>query len=631
MERWITYDWLRKFTNLYRNASYADKLAQLRAEKNAYYLLEWLLFPPSSTIVEELRYPRSPGMWKNSYVSFHEVFFQQLLFEIAFAAMTDADEEPLLDSAIFDMKLHYRSGIWEQAVEAFGRRMGDSVEKHGLFAQQLRKDYDKLDNECKEQIRQIDIEYASDEEQQRERKRAAFESFERKKEDTPRNLLAKPYAEWPFVAFIHMKQWDRPELRVQDLVDRLRAAAGPSYDVAIRQERYEKLREDILPLPQERKRFMRWLTAYASKTNMTRGTIDPEPRQMVLAKLLGDRDAFNGFPEARNELLAIVYETIGFEDFIVAGDELPAYFPELVRWSLSDGKRRRWLQDKIILRHWSVFADLFAQPKYSFDSLSWVLCLDPISIEQRLLRLDRSASERSGRFDRASIMERCCDIFTDGIKAGLPNSLMVPIFAYLTAHGKDTVYAYIYKIKQPAELAPLLELDMPSASSLFGGDGVRAQSARQAIGDVFLQWSGTASGEDRDRFLRLGKLLAEEKEQLAVRWLDRLSADGEPLRWPAAQASLLAEALGVRFIGTPDSQRDDDALVRDWLGRHSERIKFETDAAGALSSAQSVKYRIIRPGALDEWSGQVIARMIVRAEISDKKQIVDLLDDLRSI
>src|SRR5690554_3691488 len=113
----MTLSWLQKYANVNKHASYQDKLDAVFVERNAYYLLEWLIFPPSPEIIEMIHFHRSPSVAKNNYIDFTEVFFSQIIFEIGFRAFhSDKYNQLLLQTAINDLRSLYGHETWERAV-----------------------------------------------------------------------------------------------------------------------------------------------------------------------------------------------------------------------------------------------------------------------------------------------------------------------------------------------------------------------------------------------------------------------------------------------------------------------------------------------------------------------------------
>jgi len=87
--------------------------------------------------------------------------------------------------------------------------------------------------------------------------------------------------------------------------------------------------------------------------------------------------------------------------------------------------------------------------------------------------------------------------------------------------------------------------------------------------------------------------------------------------------------LRFRWIGTSGEAAKQDRSVREWLRRHSGWVQFETDAFHAAD--RGVVYTIVKPGAVDAETGEVLARVVVRAEWTDRSEIERLLSDLKQL
>jgi hypothetical protein len=637
----MTWSWLRKYFNQYKNASYRDKLDAILAEKNPFYLLEWILFPAPEQLKEELSHLRSPARLKNSYTNFKHVFFDQLLLDICFGwSVTDPHKELLFVTAAADMRQIYGKDRWNEAVSLFLGGLHESVDKYKDFKQRLEQVYTQLQNDYEKQRSDIMIQYEEEESEKQFKLSSAREAFLKKKEDAPKKLLQSAYDGWPWLAYWHYSNGYDVEARVQQFESLLMQQGEGIYMNCVHGERnyaqvYERFHRD----KGEAQRFIAWYIAYASKTNMNRGYIDTENRQKWWSGLLehlaivDQVNDVNQGPE-RNEYVQpyadAVFEITGMEQILVTDGEVPPYFHLLVMAALHDDNKAKWLREMVILRYWPLFIAGFAHRDYSFNALSWVLCLDPESLMQRLLRREpATSSETKVYLEPGFIVERCSDIFADGIRAGLPSRLLIPIFQYLAVHDKEVIYRYILKIKQFSELDPVTYMEPSYADRIFSGDSAWAKSSRKHMIPLFLEHlrHGRAYGEDNLRLTQTGKLLYADRGDLIMDWMESLLKAESG--WPTNQAAILSDIFDIDWIRAKGTAEEQHEQVEQWLSTRSDWVKFDLDVR--YDSNDAVRFRIIRPGVLDKLTGKVLARVVVRPELVDQHRITDLLDELKNL
>ena len=92
---------------------------------------------------------------------------------------------------------------------------------------------------------------------------------------------------------------------------------------------------------------------------------------------------------------------------------------------------------------------------------------------------------------------------------------------------------------------------------------------------------------------------------------------------------MFARMLRFRWIGTAERKDEQHRTVADWLARRCDWLQFDSDLDGAADS--EVRYAVVKPGAIDADTGEVLVRARVRAEWSDASRISSLLDDLKQL
>ncbi len=638
MIKQMTSSWLQKYANVNKAASYQDKLSNLYAEKNIYYLLEWLIFPITEEAADEIRFGRSPSMIKNSYLDFTEVFFNQICFDLVFKASDEIEDWSLI-TAIDDLQSYYGVVNWTKAVENWNASMEEMGSKYELFVIELQKERNKLKIKYKEQVKEIKETIDEGSEEQKMQLQNARDFFEQKDEEAPRKLISKKYQAWGLVAYIHFSQCLQPMERLKKIKRRLQQQRKPNLLENILKmnehsfEAYRNIVNDINESEALEERFTTWVCAYASKTLMTIQHVDVEKRQFwwlgllkYLSELNVENDkAYDKVTELKSRLWKLTFKLNGIDEAIMREAVIPSYFHNLVHSAILDIEQRRWLREVVILRYWEVFIQAFVSEEYDEQRLSWVLCLDPESLEKRLIRGLQQAREAKS-IDLTFMVERMSQIFKDAVRGGLRSDLMTALFKYLTIHQIDFMYSYIQKIKSPDELFPFLQLDLPLLQRLFSGHGVRAGAARRVLIPLYIDWLSSMGHSEGELFLlkQWSYIFHSNKSEIIVKWLEHYDSRKG---WNETQADHIEEFLEIKWLGRPEEADLDHEKVKKWLIHHSDWITFDED----IRSTDGVKYRIIRPGFKDVHTDKVLSRVIVRTEISDANEISSFLDDLKNI
>lgn len=627
----ISNNWLQHYFNHNKNASYQDKLSNLLLEKNPFYLIEWLLFPIPDEVLGEINFPRSPGMFKNSYIPFADVFFQQLLYELMFGDWALEEHKALLfKTAMVDLEVLYNENKLNGVLNKWIQWLEESIKQYRQFQSNVTKDQEVLLMKYNEQIKEIDNQLDMEDEDKELKHKSIRDDYLQKKLNVPGQVLQKKFFDWPFVAFIHYKQWQHPEARVQLFIDQIIDWSKIPYLNYLNQTNFHTVYVEILSDTKKRSYFINWFIAYASRNNFTRNVINVASRQRWWAELLIYLTKIHEKETQLDDVYGAVFQLQGYEAEMIREGFNPAYLYKLVPLALADTENGRWLREIVILRNWDQFMSAFIQPDYAYEALSWILCLDPVSLEQRLLRTGKTNKQEAiTAMDPIFIIDRCCNIFADALKAGINAQVMIPIFHYLAMHNKDILYQYIFRIKSFDELKLLLQMDYSYLQKLFSGESIRAKTARNEIQPLFLQWlyKATAVEEEMNLLKKLGSLLLYNKALLVSSWLDE-HAVKHP-KWPSQEAALLAEILEIEWLGANLKDDHQHSAVEQWLIPHSDWIMFDIDAQQKNKS--SIQYRILRPGFRDLTSGNILARILVRSEWTDQTEIGSFLDDLKNI
>ncbi|ANE47845.1 hypothetical protein SY83_17835 [Paenibacillus swuensis] len=649
MKTYLTTDWLRKFAGTYRSSSFQDKIAYIAAEPNPMMLVEWLLFPPEETLRSDVGFQRSPGMFKNSYVPFDEVFFHQLLFETLFNMQPKrGTKDDLLLTAVYDLQSFLKKpDRFEQAINDLQQRVEQSLAAFGRFTELLDREKEKLNVEYRSQLYALNADTDLPEDEKDFRKQNAAEQWRRKTDELPRKLLQKHFdKEHPMVAYLHYKGWADPRSHVMPAMETMNSIHPTKHNPnsnSIEQQTppgllryinehsssYHEVIDKFLTQEVEAERFISWFIAVASKGGMNRGEDEvSEGRRRWWAGLLtllslSDTDAARSVPmNIQTACLEAVFHTSGFEDTLMATHEIPVFFADLVLAGLPVPEHREWLRNKVILRHWQRFVKEFTDKEYQFLHLAWVLCLDPVNLQQRLLRSDQSQSTEF-------IIDRCCLIFGDAVRRGLSDELTVPLFQYFAVHDKDLLYSLIYRMKHLEEVKPLLSVEARYLGTLFHGENIRAAGSRKHLASLLLQSlfsKSNLSMEDSITSVQrwTAERVKEDQAMLALTFLEKYAET----HWPVEAAASLASMANIRWLGESKNASEGHHWVLEQLKDRSERIAFEAAPQG---NTDELNYRIIRPGAEDQASGEILARAVIRAEWTDASAISNMLDDLMNL
>lgn len=625
--RHMTTTWLVKYANVNKLSSYHDKLASLLDEKNPYYILEWLLFSLPDDELERINFSRSPSMIKIHYIDFKDVFFSQLVYHMAFKAYASSEQDHLIvRTAIRDLRALYGHEAWTGAVHAWDEGLQEVWSKLDLFRKQVKLLQDQATMKYNAKVAEIKSDYPDHSEEQANQLFDAKQLYEQRMNEVPQQLLKDDFKHWPLIAYIHYTQMSDPQKRLHWLKEQFLAMDEPVFLPYMKTNDYAQLLAHLEQDAKLKKQFMSWYPVYASETLMNSEYVDTRSRQLWWTNLLSYMSKHDMTDHI--DLWELTYEIAGIHSTMMSDGEIPDYFHHLVHFALQRNKRISWLKEAIILRHMDVFIQSFVQLDYNYDALCWVLCLDPNALEDRLLRaLKRKKGDAIDHLDTAFVIERLSDIYIDAIRKGLDPDKMIPMFRHLTMHHIDFMYRYIHNIKEAEEFFPLLHIEPPLIQRIFGGKGIRATEARKSLQPVYLNWLKRMELTD-DNIMRLRRwshIFYTDKAQLVQQWLDQY----DERQWPAQQAKLLADCLQIEWIGMPSTAEQEQVQVKQWLAEQSDWMRFETDVH--FANQAGVSYVIVRPGFRDVVTFQLLARAVVRAQLTDQTHISSLLDDLKDL
>ncbi|WP_166241745.1 hypothetical protein [Paenibacillus turpanensis] len=625
----MTERFLVKYAAVARQASYLDKKSSLLGESNPYYVLEWLLLPPSKEELERLSsidYARSPGLDRKKQIPFLQVFFSQTVPDLAFS-VSNRLAFALRRSALADLRRLFGESAW---TEASGRLVSRLQETLSLWSR-FQQTWAELTKEAEEEFARKRKELLQEEAEQP--KEVMEEQLQRLQETRnerinaiPKELLSGPFAEEPLLALFYYKNWETPSSYVEGFIEAIRHAGVDPYAAAAEQSEPESLVEWEA---QERKTFLDWAAGYFSETDLNRAKLDMQEKQRVWARWL------ERLPELAktNRVLAeeLIQTTVnihGAERLFVEDGTSAPWLPAFIRTLLEGDERRAqelalFVRDRIILKQWPIFAEKLLSPAISKEKHIWVFCLDPVSIEQRLLR---SSAAKAGP---AAMIEALCEAYAFGLKTGLPFRWLEPHLAYLCDKEPGVITTFPFKVSSFAELSPVLSVDAALLTPVFKREA--AAPARRKIAELLVQHMAAGADHVDQQEKKAARLLASEKPDMVKLWLERYGR--EPDMLPKASWERAARTLDVKWLGFAlPGKEAEHAQVLKWLETNSEWISFEGDASPSSGGGSTkVSYRILAPGVLDAAGGRLLARVKVRAELADQQEIRSLLDDLADL
>lgn len=638
-----TARWIRTFLNASRQASFHDKIKVVQSEQNPYYLLEWLIIERAENdeaFWEEWSGERTPGLEKGSRVEVEAWFREQLLFGLMLGEPLSGARSALWAAAFADLEKQWGVERWETGGNLFRRKAEQSVERFGAYSKQLEAEMAK--QEAEHRAEQAELEAETDEcEEERDLEselRKAKAKWDRRRQELPGKLLRKMYPEDALLRYMAVSGIPDPALRVVAAVqfgtERWRGHHALQWKEAVDAgdpEQSDFAGPDARHLAHE---WVVWLAAYMNRSDMVRGWTPWEERQRHSLRFgyrqwrrqSGQRPSPDGF----GLWMEGAFRAQGWEERLAEPEFSEELLHGIVWNSLSIADRRRRLREEVVLKHWNVFAPrFFRTDETALEVVSWLFVLEPEDVQQRLLR---GGAELLRTDD---VVSRLCHIFAEGIRTGLDRRLVASFYTYLAKHDKDALHSFVHGTKSMEEAAVFMELPALVLSQLFRGDGVRQSSARKHLLRLFYDWiDRRTDGRSEPKRVReqsetagkMAGILAFDKRAAVVGWMQRHERD-----WRSTIGSdperTFARLLRFRWIGTKGNADEQHRSVQEWLHRHSDWVQFETDAPNVLQSG--VTYKVVRPGAIDAETGELLLRVIVRAEWSDRGEADRLLNELK--
>jgi len=632
-----TTRWLRTFVNAHKLSSFQDKAAALRAEPNPYYVLEWLVLPRLAEDEEEPVWDawekeRTPGVEKGSLIGVETCFREQLPLELLVGAPISDEEAAKLATAFADLSVRYGDGRWSAGLTALGERLRDAAERYADYVEALKTETEKLEREAAEQLAELEAEAAQYEEGEFDleaEQRAAQAKWDRRKQELPGKVLQRLYPDDALLRLMATANMPRPAERVRGAVRRLaESARHPAVRWAEALERGDRgaLRE--LAESGGAQAWGGWLAAYMSRGDMTRGWLPVEDRQraairwIAAANAKAQADGEESAEAAKDGWIASAFRASGWEERLAEPEFVEEALHRFVWYALPDEELRKRLREELILKQWNAFAERFAEDGACerFHALSWVFLLDPGNVQQRLLRAAAGGAEE--------LIRRLCRLYAEGVRRGLDVRIVVSVYAYLAKHDKEAFYSFVHGARTLDVALPMMELPASDLSQLFRGDGVRQSSARKHLLQLFYSYLEDTEPKQapQERMQKLAAILAADKRAAVIGWLQRHERD-----WRESiggdRERQFARLLRFRWLGTAADPAEQHRTVKEWLQRHSDWVQFETDAPNV--GGEGVSYRVVKPGAIDAETGEVLVRATVRAEWTDKAEANKLLNDLK--
>ncbi|HZG88522.1 hypothetical protein [Paenibacillus sp.] len=638
-----TTRWLRTFVNAHKLSSFQDKAAALRAEPNPYYVLEWLVLPRIAEDEEEPVWDawggeRTPGVEKGSLIGVEACFREQLPLELLVGAPIGDEEAAKLATAFADLSVRYGDERWSAGLADLGERLRHAAERYADYVEALKAETERLEREAAEQLAELEAEAAEYEEGEFDleaEKRAAQAKWDRRKQELPGKVLQRLFPDDALLRLMATANMPRPAERVRGAVRRLaESARHPALRFAEALERgdYEQLRH--LAEPSGAQAWGGWLAAYMSRSDLTRSWLPVEDRQRAAIRWIaaaeaearqeavGDEAADARPRAAKDGWVASAFRAAGWEERLAEAEFAEEALHRFVWYALPDEELRKRLREELVLKQWSAFVERFAEDgvEERFRALSWVFLLDPENVQHRLLRAAPGGAEE--------LIRRLCRLYAEGVRRGLDVRIVVSVYAYLAKHDKEAFYSFVHGARTLDVALPMMELPASDLSQLFRGDGVRQSSARKHLLQLFYAHLEEAEPKQapQERMLKLAAILAVDKRSAVVGWLQRHERD-----WRESiggdRERLFTRLLRFRWLGTAADPAEQHRAVKEWLQRHSDWVQFETDAPNV--EGEGVAYRVVKPGAIDAETGEVLARATVRAEWTDRAEVNKLLDDLK--
>jgi len=602
----VTTRWIQTIMNAHKQSSYHDKVEMMRSEPNPYYLAEWLIIEHTDeddAFWSAWSGERTPGRLRGSVVGIETLFRDQLIYDLLFGVPVTEALKLKLATAFADLSERYGAERWRSGLQRLQEGIQAAVLHYDHYLTTLREETQKLDEQfesAKQQLLEETEEYEEGEFDLEAELRKLQAAHERKIQSLPAKILQRLYPDDALLQFMATGSLEKPVERIQNTAKSLMNLEEPR----------------LLPwetLPYE------WLTSYVSPSDMTKGWLPVAERQRKSLRWV------TSLPEnSKSDWIHAVFRGKGWEDRLAEEEFAGRTLHDFVWFAVPHPEYRQRLRD-MVLQHWGSFVNVFVQENAEhFEQQSWILLLDPESLQQRLLRPGVTGLTAD------ELIRRLCIIYAEGIRRGLDPKLLVSLYTYLAKHDKESFYSFVHGAKTLAEALPMVELPPSALSALFRGNGVRQASARKHLLQLLYtyldSWQEQGASSQEEPIQKFADIVTFDKREAVIGWLQRHERDWRQYVSKAAMR-LFTRMLRFRWIGTTADEAEQHRMVEEWLQRHSDWVVFETDTP--YIGVEGVSYKIVKPGAMDADTGELLHRITVRAEWTDRSEVNRLLDDLK--
>jgi hypothetical protein len=626
--------------NAHKHSSFQDKMMILRNEPNPYYLLEWLVIEQLEEESDKLFWERftnerTPSMELGTLLAWESCLRDWLLFELCLGIQMDEEQRTLLVLSFADLQEHYGINHWQQGIISLKQRIELTIAQDDLFRGNYSHEIQLLDQQYQHELQQIQEDYSKNEEEEIDlvaEKRKLAIKYERRKQEMPKKIIKKHFPENKLLYYLVTSNSLYAQQRLKQLMNIL-----DSFELHCPlQWRQLAIQNDMTRLTAEwsqhhlcKSEWSSWFHAWMSRSDLTRSAIDGEERQRQGLRWIREVIAYSPSDGRLQWWFEQAFRAKGWEERLAEAEFNCELLHHFVWFASSNPERCRRIREEVLLKHWPLFVSrLGADEEHKFEEVSWVLMLESENIQHRLLRYE------SMMWTTEQVIRKLCQIFTEAIRRGLDEALLISLLSYLAKHDKEAFYTFVHGMKSTNEI--LLLMDLPSAVlvQLFRGDGIRQEAARKHLLQHFyttieMDWPKSVKDDYKERLKKLSAILSYDKRAAVNGWLHRHEHHWRQWLQRGEGDYSLTRLLQFRWIGTTGEPLEQHKTVQEWLQRHSDWVQFETDFSHSREG--HYQYRIIKPGAIDAETGELLCRMTVRAEWTNIEAAKQWLDDLKSL
>jgi hypothetical protein len=459
-------------------------------------------------------------------------------------------------------------------------------------------------------------------------KRKVRASWERRKNNLPNQLLQKMFPKDIWLNYLVTCQIPNAEQRLNHVISLIQDFATHVTvqwsELLICNEMSELLNQ-WKQTKDKQSNWGTWFSLTLSHHELLRGSCITDESQRMGLRWLCYIIANNIHADEEHWWFETSYRARGWEG-LISNPEFSAPLLHRFVWAaLKDEDHKKRIREKIILQHWEIYASRFYQSSEDdFESLSWILILEPENIQQRLLRGENKS------FTQDEVVRKLCHLYAESLRREIEPNQFLSLYSYLALHDKETLYAFLHGMKTLNEAFSIMVLPSSLLSQLFRGEGVRQEAARKQLTQLFFNYLDEPSFYEKKDVVHLQKLsqiLSYDKRMTVVGWLKRHENDWRDTVQLGKGELSFTRLLRFRWIGTNNNVVEQHRTIKEWLQRHSDWVQFERDMP--LLDEERIVYRIIKPGAIDAETGELIARVTVRAEYKNQSEVTRVLDDLK--